>query len=101
MPDWRSLVKQGEFVAVALPSKEGAPYGYARIEAAPISEDVLVTLYTTSEPNGQRGTIPTALLVVPLTSEQFQAARNSRWPSSYAAGRALCNQTTVGGIATC
>lgn len=98
--DWRSNVKEGDFVAVAIPNAEQKPYGYARIEDGPINDgtEVLVTLYTHATQQGQRGTIPTALLSVPLTSEQFQTARKARWPGGLEAGRAICNQITNQGF---
>lgn len=97
MPDWRAQVREGEFVAVAVPKGNDSSYGYARVEASPIPADkkLLVTLYTETSPNGQRGYIPSALLLVPITQGQFLVARGSGWPGSYDRGRAICNQTTL------
>jgi len=96
MVDWRTQVKEGDFVAVAVPDGGNGGYGYARVErsAIPTDTSILVTLYTQVLPRGKRGTVPAPLLVVPMTPDQFSVARQSGWPSSYDRGRAICNQTT-------
>jgi hypothetical protein len=95
MASWQSFLQPGSHVSVTIPGLgTDYVYGYARILSAPHGDDVLVRLYTETVPHGDEGTVPTSLLLVPLSVDQFRAARKCGWPGAPDKGRALCNQTT-------
>lgn len=93
MATWQSFLQPGTFAAVTIPGA-GADYqyGYVRLMSAPDGDDVLVCLYTRAVPQGDEGTVPTSLLLLPLSPDQFNAARDCNWPGEPHRGRALCNQ---------
>lgn len=95
MASWQSFLQPDSFVALTVPG-EGTnyTYGYARLLAAPVADEVLVRLYTQALPQGDEGTVPTSLLLLPLSPDQFNAARGCGWPGEPHRGRILCNQIT-------